>query len=258
MRVWELAMQLRIPTHAVINILRGEGEHVTSHLNHVPGPLVDVVIANAPPPSKTAADYEPPPPTKAELARWTEARERWDADRRRRRRRRPGPRPITLSLPWDGDDYYDPDEDFRAQEEATTRDIVNYTGVKATTVRQWVARGYITPVRKERGTHVFNTDDFLTALKAIQRRRRHPGRPRRRPPTPARPGPRLNQVEFDPLNRVHPNKVITLAQAAGITGLSTATLRSWIHRGHLHTHPSSRPRSTKTTVGDLYAAVHRR
>jgi hypothetical protein len=258
MRVWELAMQLRIPTNAVIELLQGEGEHVTSHLNHVPGPLVHVVIANAPLPSKTAADYEPPPPTKAELARWAEARERWDADQRRRRRRRPGPRPITLSQPWDGDDYYDPDEDFRTQEEATTRDIANYTGVKPTTVRQWVARGYITPIRKERGTHVFNTDDFLTALNDIQRRRRNTGRPRRRSTAPAHPGSRLSHVEFDTLHRVHPTKVITLAQAAGITGLSTATLRSWIHRGHLHTHATSRPRATTTTVGDLYAAVHRR
>ena len=256
MRVWELAKRLRIPASAVIDLLRAEGEYVTSHLNHVPGPVVDVVIANAPPPSKTDADYEPRPPTKAQLAESARWRAEWDAQTRRMRRRRPGPRPVTLSQPWDGDDdYYDPDEDFRRQVEATTRDITFYAGVTAATVRQWVKRGYITPMRKERGSHVFNTNDFLTALNAIQRRRSYSARPRRRPATRQ---PAMTNSQFNKLNRVYPNQLLTLTQAADITGLAPATIRSWIRRGHLKPHPPSRPRTTKVTVAALHNAIHRR
>ncbi len=256
MRVWELAEQLRIPALAVIDLLRAEGEHVTSHLNHVPGTLVHVVIANAPRPSKTDADYEPQPPTKAELAEWARWRAERDAETRRMRRRRPGPRPVTLSQHWDGDDdYYDPDEDFRRQDEASTRDITFYAGVKAATVRQWVKRGYITPIRKERGSHVFNTNDFLTALNAIQRRRSYSARPRRRR---AIRQPAMANNQFEKLHRVYPNHLLTLTQAADIAGLAPATIRSWIRRGHLKPHPSSRPRATKVTVAALHNAIHRR
>ena len=257
MRIWELAKQLRIPAGDVIAFLQAEGEHVTSHLNHIPAPLVDVVIANAPPPTKTAADYEPRPPTKRELAEWAAWRAEYDARTRRLRRRRPGPRPVTMSEPYIGDeDYYDPDDDFRSQSEASTRDITFYAGVKAATVRQWVARGYITPTRKVRGSNVFDTTEVLDALNTIARRRSHPSQPRgTTTPTRAR---RMTDKQLDKLNRVYPNKLLTLTHAADITGLAPSTIRSWIRRGHLKPHPTSRPRATQVTVTALHKAIHRR
>jgi DNA-binding transcriptional MerR regulator len=258
MRVWELAEQLRIPTADVIALLRAEGEWVTSHLNKVPGILVATIVANAPPPSKTAADYLPPPPTAAERAAWQQAREAYDARTRRLRRKRPGPRPVTMSLPYDEDAYYrDKEDELRAQGEASTRDLVYFTGVKASTVRQWVARGYITPVRKVRGSNVFDVDEFLTVLEQIASRRSRKGRPRPRHPQSPRRKPGLTYAQFERLNRVHPNRLVTVAEAANLTGVAPATIRTWIHRRRLAAHPNSRPRALKFRIRDLYAASRR-
>lgn len=259
MRVWELAEQLRVPTADVIALLRAEGEWVTSHLNKVPGTLVATIVANAPPPSKTEADYLPPPPTAAERAAWPQAREAYDAETRRLRRKRPGPRPVTMSLPYDEDAYYrDEEDELRAQGEASTRDLTFFTGVKANTVRQWVARGYITPVRKVGGSNTFDVDDFLTAYEQIAIRRSPKSRARQRHPHSPRRKPGLTSAQFERLNRIHPDRLVTLAEAANLTGVAPATIRTWIHRGHLAAHPTSRPRALKFRIRDLYAASRRR
>jgi len=258
MRVWELAEQLRIPAADVIALLRAEGEWVTSHLNKVPGILVATIVANAPPPSKTAADYVPPPPTAAERVAWQQAHEAFDAQTRRRRRKRPGPRPVTMSLPYDEDAYYHDEEDeLRAQGEASTRDLAFFAGVKASTVRQWVGRGYITPVRNVGGSNIFDVDDFVTAYEQIAIRRSPKGRARRRHPHGPRLKPGLTSAQFERLNRVHPNRLVTLAEAAKMTGVAPATIRTWIHRGHLAAHPNSRPRALKFRIRDLYTASRR-
>lgn len=259
MRVWELAEQLRIPTADVIALLRAEGEWVTSHLNKVPGILVATIVTNAPPPSKTDADYLPRPPTAAERAAWQEARQAYDAETRRLRRKRPGPRPVTMSLPYDEGAYYrDEEDELRAQGEASTRDLTFFTGVKANTVRQWVARGYITPVRKIGGSNVFDVDDFLTAYYEIPIRRSPRVRARQRHPHSPRRKPGLTSAQFARLNRVHPDRLVTLADAASLTGVAPATIRTWIHRGRLVADRTSRPRAVKFRIRDLYTATRRR
>ena len=231
---------------------------MTSHLNKVPGPLVATIVANAPPPSKTASDYLPPPPTTAERAAWQQAREAYDAETRRLRRKRPGPRPVTMSLPYDEGAYYrDEEDELRAQGEASTRDLTFFTGVKASTIRQWVSRGYITPVRKVAGSNIFDVDDFLTAYHAISARRSARIRARRRHPHSPRRKPGLTSAQFERLNRVHPNRLVTLPEAANMTGVAAATIRTWIHRGHLAAHPTSRPRALKFRVRDLYTTSRR-
>lgn len=43
-----------------------------------------------------------------------------------------------------------------------------------------------------------------------------------------------------------------------MTGVAAATIRTWIHRGHLAAHPTSRPRALKFRIRDLYIATRRR
>src|SRR4051812_5646935 len=97
-----------------------------------------------------------------------------------RRRRRPGPRPYTLRqwTPGRDDDFWE--DDCYSEPEITTGDVADLLGVKQATVRRWVARGYIRPIRKLGTTNVFRTEEVFEAYEQIAARRKATAGPRRR------------------------------------------------------------------------------
>lgn len=175
-----------------------------------------------------------------------------------RRRRSPGPRPYTL-FGYDLDTDYDecefvpPEEIRRYQEsEMTTRDVAQKLGVRQATVRRWVARGYLKPIRRHGPSHVFRTGDVLEANRQIDSRRKGTGK--------AAGGSRY-RVDRRPIDLVpakHWEARITIDEAAKLIRVSPATIRSWIHRGHLATLPSSTRRAVWLRVGDVIRTAHDR
>ncbi|MGH8893427.1 MAG: MerR family transcriptional regulator [Actinomycetes bacterium] len=130
-----------------------------------------------------------------------------------RPRRRRGPQRVTFEPPWD--DNRDGRADLRYEPEWSTRDVAYFFGVKPATVRQWVRRGYISPSRSERGSHVFSSSAVRVAHEALEVR------------TNDRPGTGTT------IRPKHYEKRISCAHAAALVKVAPSTVRSWIHRGHL-------------------------
>ena len=74
---------------------------------------------------------------------------------------------------WDG--YGDEVSDLRYERELTTRDVADLFRVRQATVRQWVARGYLKPTRRERSSNVFDTDEVCAAVDLIVGKRKATG-----------------------------------------------------------------------------------
>jgi DNA-binding transcriptional MerR regulator len=279
-RVWELAEQLGVETSDVIAFLRARGEWVSSHLSAMPEPFVsEVTAANLPPRTRpypwdrpvdhdasratsrqpgaaagpspanvfaTTAGMDTPPPGYRRL--------------RPGRRRPPGPKRITLKRPTDPDDHDDDFYDVEAfpyDDAMSTRDIADYCHVDPATVRQWVARGYLTPTGNLGPSHIFDTREVLDAWDAIKDRRHSARRAQLRHGTPER-RPAVSRNELERRNRVQPERLLDVTEAAGLLGVAPATIRSWVHRGRLTPAPASRPRHLRFRMTDLYAARRRR
>lgn len=151
---------------------------------------------------------------------------------------------------WDGPQR-------RIGREVTTRDVADLLQVTPACVRQWVARGYLNPVRKLGPSHVFRTADVCAARDQIWKRRKAtsdtgpiPGEDKWSHPNIHRP---MDQIPYKDRDTA-----ITIDEAAALIGVSTSTIRSWIHRGHLVPLPSSTPRSTRLRTGDVVSAAHGR
>ena len=150
------------------------------------------------------------------------------------------------------DEYDDPIDDLRYEPEITTRDAAHLLGVTQATVRRWVARGYVSPVGKFGPSNLFNTRDVLAAHDDIRARRKATGQARRQS---------RHRAELRPIDRIRPkhyDAVVHIGEAARLIDVRPATIRSWIHRGHLIPLASSKPRVIRLRLGDVITAAQSR
>lgn len=166
-----------------------------------------------------------------------------------RPRTRPGPRPITLRHSSD-DDHRSLGSDLRYQRELTTRDVAELLHVTPATVRRWVARGHLMPIRQEGPANVFDGGDVHAAFDNISTRRRATGEPSREGwPTAARkPAERIPTKHYDAL--------VSTAEAAQLLEVNASTVRSWIHRGYLK--PAAATGPVLIRLGDAVVAARDR
>ena len=256
MRVYELARALGAPASEVVATLRADGEWVDSHLSVVVQPVADRYLSQQPAPvqqrPRDPAPVQPPlnypDPSPAPAGA--------DRVRKVRFRRTPGPPRATAQQP-SRYEHDDPVDDLQHQVEITTRDVADLLRVRQATVRRWVARGHISPVGKLGPSHVFTTRDVLAAYDAIKSRRKASGQSQR---------DHLDDTSFlsggsRPIDRIRPrhhDAVVDVGEAALLIHVSPATIRSWIHRGHLIPLRSSKPRATRLRLGDVIAAAQSR
>jgi excisionase family DNA binding protein len=88
---------------------------------------------------------------------------------------------------------------------------------------------------------------------------RRPGRRNRRGGTPTHQreiGP-LGTLALHRLAAVSPESLLTTAEAATIVGMSAATIRSWVRRGHLAPSRTSTARGLRFRLTDVYDAARR-
>ncbi|MEU4196803.1 helix-turn-helix domain-containing protein [Kribbella sp. NPDC026611] len=151
-----------------------------------------------------------------------------------------------------GDEYDDPIDDLRYEPEITTRDVADLLGVTQSTVRRWVARGYIRPVGNLGPSNLFNTSEVLAAYDDIEARRKATGQAHRQ---------YGYRVEMRPIDRIRPkhyDAVVNVGEAARLIGVRPGTIRSWVHRGHLAPLASSKPRAIRLRLGDVITAARAR
>jgi DNA-binding transcriptional regulator YiaG len=153
---------------------------------------------------------------------------------------------------WSGDEYDDPIADLRHTREITSRDVADLLGITQATVRQWVARGYITPTGRIGPSNVFRTSDVLEAYDQIARRRKATRKP------PEKRGWFADPTPMDRIRTKHYDAVISIDEAARLISVSPATIRSWLHRRHLEALPSSKPRGVRLRLGDVIHAAQAR
>lgn len=132
---------------------------------------------------------------------------------------------------WQHDDAYWDDRrvwrNWDGPDELTTAEAAIAYAVRPATVRQWVHRGHLTPIRRDGRTLIFEARAVYTAAIATGDRNQQPGGPLRR--------------DFD-RDREHGARGVTAeamtalvtAEAAGAAvGVSPSTVRSWKRRGHI-------------------------
>lgn len=111
--------------------------------------------------------------------------------------------------------------------ELTTRDVAELLHVTPATVRRWVARGHLMPIRQEGPANVFDSGDVHAAFENISARRRATGQPSGEgwPTVVRKPAERIPTKHYDAL--------VTSTEAAQLLEINASTIRSWIHRGYL-------------------------
>jgi len=157
-----------------------------------------------------------------------------------------------MRRPGGGDDYGDEVTDLRYERELTTRDVADLFRVRQATVRQWVARGYLNPTRRERSSNVFDTDEVCAAVALIVGKRKVTGHV----PTSHGLLARSNPAERIPTK--HYDAIITVTEAARLVQVAPETIRSWMHRGHLTAADGSTPRAVQLRLGDVVDAARAR
>ena len=142
-------------------------------------------------------------------------------------RYRPAPRKTFWS--WEHDDWGWDDRSWRnwtGPDELTTSDAAAAYAVTPGTIRQWVRRGHLSPLRREGRTSVFAARDVHDAAMATGQRNIQPGGPLGRDRHHVRPAGRF--LTADAMHRV-----VTAEEAGSLLSLSASTIRSWRHRGLL-------------------------
>lgn len=142
-------------------------------------------------------------------------------------RYRPAPRKTYWSWEYDDWDWDDRSwQNWVGPAELTTSDAAEAFAVTSATIRQWVRRGYLSPLRREGRSSVFAAREVHAAAMATGWRNVQPGGPLRRDRYDVRPAGRL--LTADAMN-----SVVTAEEAASLLSLSPSTIRSWRHRGLL-------------------------
>jgi hypothetical protein len=251
MRVHELARILGISSSELLDRLRADGEWATSHMSRVPEPHVRLLTAAAhvavsgSPRAEPAIDASSPRLTASQVS----ARPLLQALPRSFWSRRRGPAPLTLA---DSSPVDDNDDPVRYGPELTTRDVANLLGVTQATVRMWVRRGHITPTGRYRNSNVFDTNAVLSAHEAIRSRTK---------PVPSEPSSQrrtwLVEASVNIPARYH-DRTVSIREAANLARVRPATIRTWIHRGHLQRLPAGQSREVRLRVGDVFKAARRR
>jgi DNA-binding transcriptional MerR regulator len=238
----------------MVDRLRADGEWVASHLSTVASPVAHRYLRDQSKPAEPQRARPTPlePPT-GESSLSLPAPTMRPADHIGFRRR-PGPRGLTMrGAAFDEyDEYDDPVEALRYRTEITTRDVADLLDISQSTVRRWVARGYISPAGKFGPSNLFNTRDVLAAHDDIQTRRKATGKPRRQ----HRYGVELRRI--DRIRPKHYDAVISIREAARLIDVSPSTIRSWIHRGYLLPLRSSKPRAVQLRLGDVVTTARSR
>jgi hypothetical protein len=116
----------------------------------------------------------------------------------------------------------------------------------------WVQRGHLTPTGKYRNSNVFDTEEVLSAYEAIRSR----SKPARSAPSSQRPGEFVRPSVNIPA-RFH-DQVVSIREAADIAQVRPATIRTWIHRGHLQPLAAASSRKVRLRLGDVFKAARRR
>lgn len=145
----------------------------------------------------------------------------------RHHRYRPPRRPRFWS--WEDDAWGWDDRtwwNWAGPDELTTTEAAWAYAVTPATIRQWVHRGHLAPLRREGRTMVFAARAVYGAAMATGERNNQPGGPLRRDQRVVEPAGRF--LSADAMGRV-----VTAEQAASALRLSTSAIRSWRHRGLL-------------------------
>lgn len=136
---------------------------------------------------------------------------------------------------WPDDD--DGDDDW--PEAMTTVEAASMCGVLPLTIRQWVTRGYLRPIGRKGRSSLFDIGAVHRAQESVLARTRKP--------VEARGG--IASKDLD--------RQVTTAVAARVVGVSSSTIRMWVHRGHLMPVPSP-GRSHTFIIQDVLRAARRR
>lgn len=142
-------------------------------------------------------------------------------------RHRPAPHKTFWS--WEHDEWGWDDrrwQNWTGPDELTTSDAARAYAVTPATIRQWVRRGHLSPLRREGRTSVYAAREVHEAATATGWRNLQPGGPLRRDRCDVRPAGRF--LTADAMRRV-----VTAEEAGSLLSLSASTIRSWRHRGLL-------------------------
>jgi DNA-binding transcriptional MerR regulator len=161
-------------------------------------------------------------------------------------------KPRRIPLPFWDDDDWDPPYLWRnwiGPDELSTAEAAAAYAVAPATIRQWVRRGHLTPLRSQGRTLVFDAGDVHRAAQATGDRNRQPGGPLSRGRTRRSPAGRALSARL--LGRL-----VTADVAARAVDVSPSTIRSWQKRGHLRA-ATHRGRTPLYLLADVVAAARR-
>lgn len=154
---------------------------------------------------------------------------------------------------YDDDWYWDDDRAWRnwvGPDELTTAEAAMAYAVRPSTVRQWVHRGHLTPLRQRGRTLIFAARTVHQAAMATGHRNAQPGGPltrhqRREPNLAGRHISAQSMTTF-----------VTAEAAAHAVGVTASTVRSWQHRGRL-TPKRHQGRTPLYLLADVVATARR-
>lgn len=154
---------------------------------------------------------------------------------------------------WEDDDYYW-DESYHwrhwnGPDELTTAEAAAAYRVAPATIRQWVHRGHLNPLRREGRTVVFAAREVNRAAIATGDRNKQPGGPLARGRFDEAPAGRGLSARLMA-------QLVTTDVAARAVQVSPSTIRSWRKRGHLRP-ATDRGRTSLYLLADVVSAARR-